>query len=190
MKEEGPELVLLMARQRATPPEYLLKARVEVDTAALYCDLIEEAGGAAEPQSVRDDLLVATTANPNLGQLVQLAAWLLRDAWFRGEGKRLAEAPCKLCTRLVRFARLVRCADVMSDEERREEFVRLVLDALQLRPQGETDVKAHDRLDALDSVARATIAEDSKKAYERAKAVARQVADAAAEAAAAKTSRE
>lgn len=191
-KAEGPELVALIARLRETPPEYLLKPRVEVDTAALYCDLVDLSGGiaAADAQAIRDAIDAAAGASPNLGGLVQMAAWLLADPWFQRRGTLSAATPGALCVRFVEMAKLVRLADAFGDEERREEFVRVFLDALALLPKGESEARAKDRLDAIDSAARAAVADAARKAYLRAQEVAREVARAASEAAAAKTSRE
>jgi hypothetical protein len=189
--EEGPALEALLGRQRATPPEYWETPGAVVDTVALWLDLVEDAGGERpDAAALRQKVAAATAEGSNLMTLLQMAAWLVADAWFAGRGDVVAAAPLGLLDALAPLAKHVRYADVGQDEERREEFVRVVLAALGLRPAGETPARAADRLAALDSAQRAEVAVEARKAHERAQQVAREIARKAEEAAAAKVSRE
>ncbi|OZG74750.1 hypothetical protein BTA51_03765 [Hahella sp. CCB-MM4] len=73
----------------------------------------------------------------------------------------------------------------ISDVDRREEFIRVVLSSLKLRPKGETGVQAEDRLQAVSSQERLKVLKASQAAEERAReireALARQKAKEAAD---------
>ncbi len=73
----------------------------------------------------------------------------------------------------------------ISDVDRREEFIRVVLSSLKLRPKGETDAQAEDRLQAVSSQERLKVLKASQAAEERAReireALARQKAKEAAD---------
>lgn len=64
----------------------------------------------------------------------------------------------------------------LTDEERREEFIRLVLDALKLIPKGETELQAKDRLLMVSSIEQARLLAASQAAFEREEAIRRALA--------------
>lgn len=57
----------------------------------------------------------------------------------------------------------------INDVDRREEFIRVVLHSLNLRPKGETPTQAEDRLQAASSTERFKVLQASKSAEERAR---------------------
>lgn len=61
-----------------------------------------------------------------------------------------------------------RNAIYIEDVDRREEFIRVVLSSLGLRPQGETDTQAEDRLQAVSSQERLKVLQASQAAEQRA----------------------
>ena len=76
------------------------------------------------------------------------------------------------------------------DVDRREEFIRVVLNGLQLRPQGETPNQAEDRLMAVSSQERLKVLKASKTAELRAKKIRTALAKQRAKEAADKMTRE
>lgn len=73
----------------------------------------------------------------------------------------------------------------INDVDRREEFIRVVLSSIKLRPKGETDNQAEDRLQAVSSLERMKVLKAAKVAEQRAHdlrvALARQKAKEAAD---------
>jgi hypothetical protein len=91
---------------------------------------------------------------------------------------------------LETLAAAIRAESVVADPDRREELVLFCLKSLGLRPQGETEAQAADRLTALDSVERSRVVRETREAEARAREVRQMMARRAAEEAAAKASRE
>lgn len=78
----------------------------------------------------------------------------------------------------------------VEDVDRREEFIRVALAAVDLRPQGETQIQAEDRLMTVSSFERKRVMEAARAAEERAAQIREALARKAAEEAANKMSRE
>ena len=78
----------------------------------------------------------------------------------------------------------------VEDVDKREEFIRVVLASLKLRPEGETQAQADDRLLTVSSLERKRIMQASRVAEERAERIRKQMAAKAARQAADKLSRE
>ncbi len=76
------------------------------------------------------------------------------------------------------------------DEDQREELIRLTLKGLRLKPQGETDREARDRLLMVSSTERARVVAASRAAEERAEAIRQALAEQRAREAADKYTRE
>lgn len=83
-----------------------------------------------------------------------------------------------------------RLSQYVEDIDRREEFIRVVLDSLDLRPEGETQAQAQDRLTSISSAERLKLIAASRAAEERARQVREALARKAAEEAADKWTRE
>ena len=87
------------------------------------------------------------------------------------------EAARRLLSRgLDELAALVPPERFVDDPDRREELVRLVLAGLGLRPKGETEAIAADRLKALSSVERARVLRETQKQVEHARRVREELA--------------
>ncbi|MEQ9366878.1 MAG: hypothetical protein RIF32_21745, partial [Leptospirales bacterium] len=80
--------------------------------------------------------------------------------------------------------------DFVSDAERREELVRLLLAAVKLQPAGEKPAESLDRLQTLDSVERETVIAASRAAQKRAQELREALARKRAQEAASKMTRE
>jgi hypothetical protein len=126
----------------------------------------------------------------NALRVVLVACWLLADPWFRARKDLGPKAHAFLAEDLASLARLVEAERLVDDPERREELVRRCLAKLGLRPRGETEQQAIDRLAAVDSVERRRVIEATRAAEQRAQKVREELARKAAQEAAAKATRE
>jgi hypothetical protein len=70
---------------------------------------------------------------------------------------------------------------LLADADRREEFVRRLLLNMNLRPAGETEAQASDRLQTLDSAERQRVLRAAAKAEHRAREIREAMARAAAQ---------
>lgn len=120
----------------------------------------------------------------------RLVIWLLMDETFAPylTNKRLALSA--LTTTAEALHAGGRPAHYVDDIDRREEFIRVVLDTLELRPEGETPDQAQDRLASISSAERMKLIAASRAAEERARQVREALARKAAEEAADKWTRE
>lgn len=192
---DGPLLEALMRRLAECPAEFLAEPRVGaagvVAVAAVVADLLRDLGG---PSPTRAQLAVFEPKNArqhrNWLGLVLVACWLLHDPWFRQQGSFGPRAADFLTSGLVQVAALAQAPRFTDDPDRREELARLALQHLGLRPAGESEAQAADRLTTLDSVERTRVQRAARQAEERAQAIREAMAKKAAEEAAAKYSRE
>jgi hypothetical protein len=187
---DGPQLESLLRRLGECPVEFLLPPLGlpdgVVDVAAIACDQLLAMGASPDPAEARRLFTPRMPADANRVRLVAVAAWLLHDEWFLARGPDLAAHAWRLMTQgQDALARVVPAPAVVNDPDRREEFVRLCLAGLGLRPAGETPAQAADRLNTLDSAERDRVVRQTRAAEERARQVREAMAaKAAAEAAA------
>lgn len=197
MTGTGPPIERLTRRLIDTPPdltaEPVMGGRGQIDAAAIVSDLFVSWGArpletaAAEPFRPAEH-----PVGRNWLRCAMLGAWLLADPWFTTDPP-IDRAWGFLTTgpvNLTGLAAVVPSASLVTDEERREELARLLLKALDLTPEGETEAQAVDRLTTLDSVERVRVIVATREAEERAAAVRQAMHEKAAAEAAAKASRE
>jgi hypothetical protein len=194
MQSEGPVLETLTRRLAECPPDFLAEPRLGsagvVNVAAVVSDLLVELGGAGLTPADAKNLTTPTKQIRNRQRLMLITAWLLHDPWFR-ERQSLAEPAQRLLTRgLEEPAALTEATKFVNDPDRREELARLCLKELGLRPAGETQAQAQDRLATLNTAERQRVIAAARQAEERARQVREAMARQAAEEAADKWSRE
>lgn len=214
MKAEGPLLETLTRRLAECPPDFLLEPRAlekgEIHVGAVVSDLLRDLGG---KRLMESDLVVfqpivipsgasratqlverlkslSSGAQKNRIRLILVASWLLHDPWFVSAGCFAADALSLLTKGLDVMAAVVPAEKCVSDPDRREELVRLVLAKLGLRPEGETPAQAQDRLTTLDSAERDRVVRKARDAEKRAHEIREAMKKKAAEEAAAKYNRE
>jgi hypothetical protein len=195
MQEEGPALQTLTHRLAECPGEFLAEALIGqkgiVHPAAVVADLVQDLGGKLLSQ---EELTPFMSDNPlkdrNRLQAILIGAWLLHDPWFRAK-RQYAEKACRfLRDVLPAVTDLVKAPAFVSDPDRREELARLALNSLGLRPAGEAEVEAQDRLTTVSSVERHRVIMGTRNAQKRAAEIREAMRKKAAEEAAAKASRE
>jgi hypothetical protein len=154
-----PDVQRLSARLAELPAVFAspLGSGVEGETGieplAILSDLFRERASALPPRESIAGLVKAKGKGAKQRvELALIASWVLHDASFSGID---AEALLGLFgVRLPALAEVAMPRLFVEDPERREELVRLCLDALGLLPAGETRAQAEDRLASLDSVRR------------------------------------
>jgi hypothetical protein len=195
--EEGPLLETLTRRLAECPADFLSEPRVgaagQVRVAAVVADLLADLGGLPlTPEQAAAFDMSGGAQERNWLRLVLLVAWLLHAPWFveRGSAAAAAAAFTFLQTGLTKLAEVVKAPQCLSDPDRREELARLCLQALGLRPAGETDAQAQDRLRTLDTVERRRVISAARTAEARARAIREAMAQKAAQETADKWTRE
>lgn len=181
MLAEGPPLELLLHRLSECPPEFLETCAATTggpQLAAIIADHLRSFD-LAQLTAERKSWLATFSGRPadrkqaaRYWGLLGVATWLLHDEWFLQKPDLLERGWQWLRSDvLVSLAELVRPELVVSDADRREELARLCLRAHGLRPQGEADSQAVDRLNTLDSVERQRILAATAEAERRAREV-------------------
>ena len=189
---EGPPLEHLTQRLQACPDVFLSD---EVEPGAIAADLIRQLAGAdlrfAGDPLRRVDVQPFTGGRSDRAIRVMLVTcWILADEAFAHQPDLVAPAMQLLTSDLDALATVISAEDCISDAGRREELVRFTLAALGLRPKGETEAQAADRLATLDSAARLAVVREAQVAEERARRIREAIARKAAAEAAAKAPRE
>lgn len=176
MKHEGPRLEALLRRLSECPEEFLAEPRPEgatdgVVVPAIVYDLLRDLGGGPLTKESLSRFVpsakLSASERSRFG-LILLACWLLHDRWFRERREFATGAHLFLSGGLNELAALATADQCLRDPERREEFVRLCLKGLGLRPAGETPPQAADRLSTLDSVERVKFVKAAREAEKRA----------------------
>ncbi|MEO5343866.1 MAG: hypothetical protein H7842_11100 [Gammaproteobacteria bacterium SHHR-1] len=199
----APLLHALTRHLAETPAPFLAEPRLgrhgQLYLPALVSDLLLLLGGA--PLSVEQAAAFSPKdkTQRNQARLLAICCWLLYAEELRAA---LAQQPERLTLlterlrlgpgELAELAGLIDAERFISEAERREELARRVLAWLQLRPAGESEHQAADRLSALDSIERERVLSQARARKEAAKArqLKKQMAEQQAREAAAKANRE
>lgn len=180
MNEEGPQLVALMHRLSECPEDFVsLSDRADgaACTVALTQDFFRRFG---DIDPIRDDthvldewmMLGGKSIPQSYFGLLGVTLWLFYDPWFDGKSQ-FAKPIWDLIQgeKLRALSPLLKATQVVADPDRREELVRICLNGLSLRPQGESVAQASDRLMSLDSVERERILRETAAAEKRAREI-------------------
>lgn len=194
MKEEGPILDRLTHRLAECPPDFLAEPRIGnkagVSTAAVVYDLLFELGGSWPDPALTGQFTAVSADRRNLLRLIAVAGWLLHDDWFCSQRRFAPQAGAWLKNGLDELAELVAADQFVNDPDRREELARLCLSALELRPAGESEHQAEDRMKTLNSVERIRLIKATQEQQKRARQLREEMRRKEAEEAAAKVNRE
>jgi hypothetical protein len=192
--EEGPLLEALTRRLAECPAEFLAEPLIgtagSVHVAAVVSDLLRDLGGPPLTAEGAQAYQTADRRQRNRLRVVLVASWLLHDPWFRSRQRFDAAARSFLALGLTDLAKLIEAPQLVADPDRREELARLCLQALGLRPAGETVEQAQDRLTTLSSAERQRVIREAQAAERRAREVREAMARRAAAEAAARYSPE
>lgn len=189
MKKEGPLLQQLTHRLSECPSEFLMEPKlgkggvVHVD--AVVSDLIMDLGGDApddkqllffgsQPEKDPDSKELykkGAGKHANFLRLVLICTWLYHDDWFCDAGIYSTRVFEFLKTGLQPLTELLKTDLFVTDPDRREELVRVCLEALELRPKDESEAQAQDRLDTLNSIKRHKIIQATREREEQARKI-------------------
>lgn len=196
MKHEGPQLESLLHRLTECPPEFLMTQKVsgagpgETNLSAIIQDHFIAMGRPLSEVAFSQFRRDAPAFTQNHLKLIALMVWLLHDEWFLKKPELIPHMWSMLSTRLRPLSLVVQAADAVKDADRREELTRTMLAWLSLRPRGETEAQARDRLNTLDSDERQRVLRQTRDAEMRARLIREKMAADAAKAAAARYSPE
>lgn len=176
MSRTGPPIERLTRRLAETPSDFLespIPAKGDgtvVNVAAVVSDLLVDLGG--DPIGPLPAKKLLTTRNTRLLTTNLIACWLLHDEWFL-EARRFAPAAGELILggELATLAGIVEPRLFVTDPDRREELARICLERLELRPEGESESMARDRLTTLSTIERERVIRETKEAHERMKRI-------------------
>lgn len=195
---EGPILERLTHRLSDCPPDFLLPPYIgsaegwhteeAVVVSAVFSDLLLDLGG--RPLNETELAPITRETDTQRLKILLIGCWLLHDPGFRS-ARRYATAAYGTLLGLARdLAGHVDPPLLVTDPERREEFVRLCLRGLGLRPKGETETHAADRLLAVSTLERERVVKETRKKLEKAREMAEALRKKEAEEAAARAYRE
>jgi hypothetical protein len=198
--DNGPDLFYLLQRLQSCPNEFLLSPillsqpknyKGEIQTASVVNDLLLDLGLSEDPKIIFNTLQLKHSAeNANYLQLVLITSYLIGDNWFLQSKKYGLKVKELFLNKLKPLALLVEAKQFVLDSERREELVRFCLKELNLKPNGESETHANDRLTTINSIERQKLIEESKAAQKRAQELREAIARQEAEEAASKWNRE
>lgn len=168
MTEIGPNLHSLLHRLAETPTDFVVGP---VSTAALVNDLLTRLGQPLSATALKHFRADGASGTDNRLALVRVVVWLLADEWFL-KTPPTPEAVLQLLDPCVaELANEARTEKYVGDPDRREELVRLTLARLGLRPQGESEAQATDRLSAISSSERRRLLAASRETERRAREI-------------------
>src|SRR5262245_31127677 len=171
MNRSGPVLETLLRRLTETPADFLDEPRIgssgTVHVVALVNDLLHMHGVHADAVVLQS----LSGSDRNRLALVMIATWLLADEWFihakLGKGALLGV----LRETLPELASGGAAGKFVTDPDRREELVRLLLARFDYRPAGESVAQATDRLSSVSTLERQRLRDASRAAEQRAREI-------------------
>ena len=179
MKVEGPDIRELTRHLAECPPIFLdepvhpsIQGGVHVP--AVLSDLLARMGAPrlseVEVELFRYPDVKSVRTERNRLRMALVGAWFFSHRGLRG-GDTAERLRRWLAYDLKPLAEVVPADDLVRDSDRREEFARLGLAALDMRPLGETAAQAQNRLSALSTVERQRVIAEARAAEERARQV-------------------
>lgn len=198
MTLEGPPLDTLTRRLAECPAALRASPHAGasdpgVVTEAVVCDVLVDLGVPPPPWLDLTPFRVTRPEQAPRAQGLAVVCWLLHAPELRGlvQARGLGAKAAELLSKgLDPLLTRVSAELLVNDPDRREELVRAVLRGLGLRPAGEREEYAQDRLQALDSVERERVLAETRAQVERARKLREAMARKAAEEAAARYSGE
>lgn len=194
MQRDGPPLEVLLRRLAETPEDFLAEPRIggtgSIDVPALVGDLMRRLGHMPNPDIAPSFTGTSIRQDRNRLMVVSILCWLLAEGWFRGHTPDRTALIDLLDAEAAALAKLTPAKKFVTDPERREELGRVALARLGLRPAGESETQAQDRLTTISSAERVRVLKASEAAMKRAREIREALIRKAAEESADKYTRE
>lgn len=108
---------------------------------------------------------------------MQVGCWLFHHSFFSGKPSWVIGIDDFLNDDLQALSPYVQAREWVEDEDRAEEFIRLILNRCGVIPAGETALEASDRLEALDTLKRQAVLRGSQASYDRIREIRRKMAE-------------
>lgn len=175
------DLYLLLSHLKNCPEVFFEKSQFHqgsIHTEALIADCFRLVSG---------NLLLDSSAIPDRDEVsrlgersltaIHISCWFFSHRAFSRQPRLLAGIRNFMFHRLTELASYVDARQWVEDEDRNEEFVRVALDCCELVPDGESEIEAADRLDALSTVKRQAVLKESSEAFERMMEIRRKMAE-------------
>lgn len=138
-------------------------------------------------RKVYGDFNIPDSKLPNLPNLLELnenhlfsihvGCWLFSNSYFNQKPELLPKINTFLYEDLAEVCEFVKYRDWVEDDDRVEEFIRLALKRCEITPAGETAEAASDKLDALDTIKRQQVLNETNESLERIKDIRRKMAE-------------
>jgi hypothetical protein len=173
---KGPILESLLHHLSEIPPEFLdepmLKNAGRVDCAGVVNQLLSRFGLLPLTIEEAGEINLRRDATQrNRLRMILVSSWVLSHVWFRENLKSPERIVMLLTTDLEELVQSVDAQKCVLETDRREELVRFLLMRLGIRPEGETEAYAKDRLTTLSTAERQRVLKASRASEERAKAL-------------------
>jgi hypothetical protein len=141
---------------------------------ALLCDLIRTVYGDYSITERELPVLRSVPSfagSPNETSSMRIGVWFFHHPMFNKKPQLIEDINRFLTQRLRMLSTYVNYQDWLNDEDRAEEFVREALQACGIELDGETADEAQDRLDALSTLKRHKVLQETNESLLRMKAV-------------------
>jgi len=179
MTRAGPPLETLLRRLADTPADFLAEPRTStagsVTVAAVVADTLRDLG-VGVPADLSAFAASGARGERNRLGVVLVLCWLLHEPSLAALPGAAARALDLLDGGAREIAAHVQAGKLVSDPDRREELARYALDRLDMRPAGESEAQAQDRLTTLSSSGRSKVINAARAAEERARKIREEIA--------------
>lgn len=158
-------------------PSVYAEATTGVHTRAVAMDVLRtfNTGEAALTAVPDEEAFKAYTEDHRLA--LQLSCWLLHHQTFSAEPDMKDALLIFWFDTLAQLSQHIKRDAWLRDEDRAEEMVRLLLTLCDLRPLNETPAESEDRLDAINTLKRLNVLQNSDAAYKRVQEIRRKMAE-------------
>ena len=174
MNEFTVDITALLFHLKNCPNDFF---KDDVNTNALLQDVYRNVDGNKQAVDL-PDLRVSTKFDKKQLISMQIGCWFFSHAAFNSNKQLLQGIEQFLFAELAKLVPYV--DEWIHDEDRSEEFVRLALASCNLIPKGESEAEAADRLDALSTLKRRNVLQESSAAMARIKEIRQKMAEAKA----------
>lgn len=195
---DTPELYYFMQRLQNTPIqilEYSLTSKESnvksINPISIIKDVFYDFGlSFGEWNSIQIPIHEDDSIQENYLRTLLIFIYLLADPFFKTRNIHFSRLKEFLFQKVKSYSGIVKSRDWIYDLERREEIIRITLQAFDLRPKNESPNQSADRLLSIDSIEREKMIAETRKAQARAKHLREEMARQEAEEAASKYNRE
>lgn len=184
MKEFSADIASLLFHLKNCPDDFLKPSLIHggsINTHALLKDTYRNIFGDV---TVSDEYVpymqVDDRFNNNHLVSIHIGCWFFFYSSFLNDKNILLGIQAFLFGDLSEVCPYVNYTEWIRDEDRAEEFIRLALKSCQLFPKRETEGEATDRLDALSTLKRRNVIQESNAALQRIKELRQKMAEAKA----------